>query len=193
MISVPLYTAILDANVLYPAGIRDILLQPAVYDLYRPKWSPDIFREWMRADRRNREDHNPIKVRRTQKDLESFFFDALIVGYELLIDDLDLPDKDDRHVLAAAIYGDCDFIITKNIGDFPAELLEPYGIEALSPDEFLVMLSEIYPHDIIDSVRAVLEKLKNPVYNVDTYLAMRLQDGLVETVSFLRQYAHRLE
>ena len=102
MISIPLYTALLDANVLYPAGIRDILIQPAVYDLYRPKWSPDIFREWMRTDQRKNKNHDPQKVLSTQVDLESFFFDAQATGYESLISGLDLPDPDDRHVLAAA-------------------------------------------------------------------------------------------
>ncbi len=193
MISIPLYTALLDANVLYPAGIRDILIQPAVYDLYLPKWSPDIFREWMRIDRRIREDHVAEKVRLTQKDLDAFFFDALILGYDNYIDTINLPDKDDRHVLAAAISGDCDFIITQNISDFPTEILESYGIEAHTPDEFLVMLFEAHPQDMLESARAVLKKLKNPAYNVDTYLDMRMKDGLVETVSLLQQYAHCLE
>ena len=193
MISIPLYTALLDANVLYPAGIRDILIQPAVYDLYRPKWSADIFHEWMRIDRRIRENHSPNQVRLTQRDLDSFFFDAQIVGYESLIDNLNLPDKDDRHVLAAAIIGDCDVIITHNIRDFPADLLEAFGTEAHSPDEFLVMLIETHPQEILESVRAVRKKLKNPAYSVDKYLDMRLKDGLVETVSFLRQYIYLLE
>ena len=193
MISIPLYTALLDANVLYPAGIRDILIQPAVYDLYRPKWSLDIFQEWMRIDRRIRENHSPDQVRLTQKYLDSFFFDAQIVGYESLICNLNLPDKDDRHVLAAAIIGDCDFIITQNLRDFPAELLEVYGMETYSPDEFLVMLIDTHPQEILESVRAIRKKLRNPAYSVDQYLDMRLRDGLLDTVFYLRQYAHLLE
>lgn len=193
MTSTPLYTVLLDTNVLYPAGIRDILIQPAVYDLYRPKWSPDIFREWMRIDRRIREDHNPERVRRTQKDLDSVFSDALVISYESLIDKLNLPDPDDRHVLAAAISGGCDFIITQNISDFPSETLESYGIEAHRPDEFLVMLCETYPQEFLESTRAILKRLKNPPYSVGTYLDMRLKDGLVETVSFLQRFAHWLE
>jgi hypothetical protein len=67
------YTALSDANVLYPAPLRDILLQLAVEDLFRAKWSADIHR------------------------------DCLGTGYVSLVTSLELPDPDDRHVLATAI------------------------------------------------------------------------------------------
>jgi len=66
--------------------------------------------------------------------------DALVTGYEELIDGLHLPDPDDRHVLAAAIRGRADVIVTCNLKDFPAGALKSYGIEAQHPDEFLLNL-----------------------------------------------------
>jgi len=193
MINYPLFTALLDANVLYPAGIRDILIQPAVYDLYRPKWSSDIFREWMRTDQRKNKNHDPQKVRSTQTQLESFFFDAQITGYERLISGPDLPDPDDRHVLAAARQCECDLIVTWNVSDFPADIVDPFGIDVYDPDEFLITLFEAHPQEILESVRAIRKKLKNPAYSVDEYLEMRLNDGLITTVSILRQHAYLLE
>ena len=186
------FISILDTNVLYPAGIRDILIQPAVHDLYRPKWTPDIFEEWLRIDSRLRTTHDPTKVKRTQQQLDSFFFNARINHYEHKIDGLHLPDSNDRHVLAAAIHGECDFIVTRNRRDFPDEVLDPYGIEALTPDEFLLTLFRENPDEFTDSVRAVLAKLKNPPYSVEEYLHKRMQDGLVNTVKELRNFAHLL-
>ena len=192
MTSLNQYLTILDANVLYPAGIRDILIQPAVHDLYRPKWTSEIFKEWMRVDRRLRATHDPAKAKRMQDQLDSFFFDARISHYEHLIDSLRLPDSNDRHVLAAAIQGKCDFIITLNLRDFPDSILDPYEIEALTPDEFLLILLEENPDEFIDSIRAVLSKLKNPPYSVEEYLDKRMQDGLSKTVAELRIHAHLL-
>ena len=57
--------------------------------------------------------------------------------YESLIPSLDLPDPDDRHVLAAAIVGRCDVIVPQNLKDFPANVLDRYGIDKQHPDEFL--------------------------------------------------------
>ena len=59
----------------------------------------------------------------------------MIEGYEGLIPTLVLPDEDDRHVLAAAIRAGAQHIITENLRDFPADVLKPYDIEAVSPDQ----------------------------------------------------------
>jgi PIN domain len=67
--------------------------------------------------------------------------DCLVTGYEDLIPALDLPDPDDRHVLAAAIRGRADVIVTCNLADFQADQLAHYGIEARHPDDFLLSLS----------------------------------------------------
>ena len=61
-------------------------------------------------------------------------------GYEDLIEGLHLPDPDDRHVLAAAIRGRTDVIVTANVRDFPPEILTPFEIEAQHPDEFVMHL-----------------------------------------------------
>ena len=66
------------------------------------------------------------------------FDDALVTGWEPLTTGLALPDPGDAHVLAAAILGRADVIVTQNLKDFPSEVLSPFGIDAVSTDDFLL-------------------------------------------------------
>ena len=131
------YTALLDANVLYPAPMRDVFMQLAVADLFKAKWSEDIHREWIEALMRNKPHRDRAALKRTQGLMNHATRDSLVTGYKALIPSLELPDPNDCHVLAAAIVGRCDVIVTQNLKDFPEEALEPYGIETLHPDGFL--------------------------------------------------------
>src|SRR5438445_7205786 len=110
-ISMSQITALLDANVLYPAPIRDILMQLAVEDLFRAKWSAAIHKEWIEALLRHEPHRDRAALERTRTLMDTAVRDALITGYEALIACLELPDVDDRHVLAAALVGRCDVII----------------------------------------------------------------------------------
>ena len=105
------YTALLDANVLYPAPLRDLFLQLAVTDLFKTKWSADIHREWIEALLRNEPQRDRLALERTRDLMDKATRDSLIAGYESLIPALSLPDPNDRHVLAAAIVGHCDVIV----------------------------------------------------------------------------------
>jgi len=96
------YTALLDANVLYPAPMRDVLMQLAVTDIYKAKWSDDIPREWIDALMRNEPHRDRAALERTLDLMNQATRDCLITGYEALIPSLELPDPDDRHALAAA-------------------------------------------------------------------------------------------
>src|ERR1022692_4131141 len=133
------YTALLDANVLYPAPMRDLLLELAVTDLYKAKWTADIHREWIEALLRNEPKRDRKLLEGTRDKMDKATRDCLVTGYEVLIPTLTLPDKNDRHVLAAAIVGRCDVIVTQNLKHFPKKILTPLGIEAQHPDEFLAI------------------------------------------------------
>ncbi|PJF38033.1 MAG: PIN domain-containing protein, partial [Phototrophicales bacterium] len=115
--------ALLDANVLYPAPIRDILLQLAVEDVFWGRWTADIHEEWIEALLRNEPHRERVALERTRDLMNQATRDALITGYEALINCLELPDPNDRHVLAAAIVGRCDVIVTQNLQDFPTEIV----------------------------------------------------------------------
>lgn len=109
--------------------------------------------------------------------------EALVTGYEDLINVLKLPDPDDRHVLAAAIKGRADLIVTANLRDFPVEALEPWGIEAQHPDVFLTHQFHLSQPAFLKAVKTVRLRLKNPPKSVEEYLDTLRAQGLLATVS----------
>ena len=114
--------------------------------------------------------------------------DALVTGYEDLIEDLRLPDPDDRHVLAAAIRGRADLIVTTNLRDFPANVLGQFGIEPQHPDEFVLSLLDLAPDLVTGAARDHRESLKNPPVTIEQYLETLAVQGLTRTVPVLRGY-----
>ena len=133
--------AFLDAFVLYPAPLRDLLLELAVSDIYHTKWSDADHEEWIRALRQRRPDIARARLERTRRLMDVHVRDALISGFENLVPIIRLPDPDDRHVVAAAIPGDANIILSANLRDFPARALTPHGgLVAQHPDRFLARL-----------------------------------------------------
>ena len=95
------FTVVYDACVLYPAPLRDFLLHLAATDLFRARWSEWIHIEWMRNLLARRPDLSRERLQRTRQLMDQSVPDCLVTGYEGLIDSLNLPDSNDRHVLAA--------------------------------------------------------------------------------------------
>lgn len=114
--------------------------------------------------------------------------DCLVTGFEHLIPLINLPDADDRHVLAAAIHGEASVIVTYNLSDFPDETLGRFAIEAQHPDVFLSHLIKIFPAEVVSAVRTVRQRLRNPPMSVGRYLQNLEKRALVTTVSMLRAY-----
>ena len=186
------YTALLDANVLYPAPLRDLFLQLAVTDLFKAKWTADIHREWIEALMRNEPQRDRAALERTRDLMDEATRDSLVTGYEPLIASLTLPDPDDRHVLAAAIAGRCDVIVTQKLKHFPDAALAPFEIEAQHPDEFLCNHPSLAPGVVCGAVRKVWARLLKPPYSVEEYLATLTRQGLVATVGGLQSFADLL-
>lgn len=180
------YTALLDACVLYPNMLRDLLLRLAVTDLYRAKWSADIHDEWMRSLAANRPDIPPEHVTRVRNLMDENVRDALVEDYASLVPGLTLPDPKDRHVLAAAIVGRADVIVTFNLRDFPADTLSPFGIEAQHPDEFMRHQFDLAPDLVCAVVRELRTGLRNPPRSVDGYLATLEKHDLIDFAAALR-------
>ncbi len=183
------FTALLDANILYPAPMRDILLQLAADDVYRAKWTGDIHREWIDALIRNEPHRDRATLEHTRDLMDQATRDCLITGYETLIPALDLPDPDDRHVLAAAITGRCDVIVTCNLRDFPETAVAPHGIEVLHPDDFLSNHLDLMPGPFCEAVRKIRARLVAPPVSVHDYLDTLAGLGLVATAAELAQYS----
>ena len=124
--------------------------------------------------------------------MDSHVRDCLVSGYQDLIPSLRLPDKDDRHVLAAAIVAGADVIVTFNLSDFPAETLQQYGIEAQHPDDFITHLVDLAPSAVCKAAKNQRANLKNPPLSVEELLAAYERRGLAQTVAELRIYAQLL-
>jgi predicted nucleic acid-binding protein len=182
------FTAFLDASVLYPAPLRDLLMELAVSDLYRAKWSNAVHEEWIRAILQNRSDLTRARLERTRDLMNTHVRDAVVTDFEELIDLLELPDPDDRHVLAAAIKGCADLIVTVNLKDFPAETLDRWGIEAQHPDEFLTHQFDLSQHVFLKAVRTVRLRLKKPPKSVQEYIDILRTQGLVATVKEIESF-----
>jgi predicted nucleic acid-binding protein len=182
----PPFTAFLDANVLYPADLRSFLMYLAIPGIYRARWSAEVHEEWISNLLENRPDLSRTKLERTRELMDRHAPGALVTGYEQLIPALHLPDPNDRHVLAAAIRGNADVIVTANIRDFPAEVLEEYDIEAQTPDEFLLHLIGLYPEEVLNAAEEHRSALRNPAKTLDEYLATLERQGLVESCRALR-------
>ncbi len=183
------YAALLDANVLYPAPLRDVLMQLALTDLFKAKWTADIHREWIEALLRDQPSRDRAALERTRDLMDRATRDCLVTGYEPLIPALRLPDENDRHVLASAIVGHCDVIVTQNLKDFPDAALAPYGIEAQHPDEFLCNYLDLSPGVFCEAIRKVRTRLRHPPYTVEEYLAILVRQGLVATAAELEQFS----
>lgn len=114
--------------------------------------------------------------------------DCLVTDYEELIPSLTLPDPDDRHILAAAIRGRADGIVTFNLADFPPDALACYGIEAQHPDDFIVHLLDLAPGTVCAAVKRQRENLHNPPKTAEELLATFASQGLPQTVARLREF-----
>lgn len=181
------FTALYDANVLYPAPLRDLLMRLALTGLFRAKWTEDIHAEWTRNLITNRPDITRDQVDRIKRLMNEHTRDALVEGYQSLIPTIEgLPDPDDRHVLAAAIVGRSNVIVTYNLKDFPQPALAPFGIEAQHPDEFIRHLIDLNEIVVCAAVQQQRLALKNPPKSVEELLDILVQQELPLTVAALR-------
>ena len=182
------FTALFDANVLYPSELRNFLMHLALSGLFRARWMAGIHEEWIAALLEKRPDLSREKLERTRTLMDKHTIDALVTGYEDLIPSLQLPDPNDRHVLAAALRGRADVIVTANLRDFPSSILAPLGIEAQHPDEFILHLLDLSPGLVTKAAQDHRQSLKRPAMDVDVYLTTLERQGLTLTVSVLREY-----
>ena len=109
------------------------------------------------------------------------FPDANVEGFGHLTPSDNLPDKNDRHVLACAIASDANLILTLNIKDFPKRELSKYNVEIQRPDEFISNLIDINPALSCNAFYKILNRLKNPTKTKDEILATLRNCGLNES------------
>jgi predicted nucleic acid-binding protein len=178
--------AVYDACVLYPAPLRDFLLRLARQGVVQPRWSDTILDEVFRNILANRPDLPAQALDRTRELMSSRFPAARIEGHEALIPSLDLPDADDRHVLAAALHARAALIVTFNLRDFPATVLEPKGVVAVHPDDFVLERIADGIEPVLAALRAQVAGLSRPPTTVQDLLARLQECGLPRAVARLR-------
>lgn len=175
-----------DANVLYPNTLRDMLIRLAQVNLAQARWTHRILEEMERAIRRRRPDIDSKKFAVLRDRMNASLRDCLVEGYEPLIEGLKLPDEDDRHVLAAAIACRADGIVTFNLSDFPSDTLSRWGVEAWSPDEFLLDLIDLDSKRVWGCLQRIADSRRNPPETIDDVLAQLERSGLIEAAAALR-------
>jgi predicted nucleic acid-binding protein len=179
-----------DANVLYSAALRDLLMELGVGEVFEPRWTEEIHEEWIINVLLNNPNLTSERLARTKNMMNASIKNCLVQGYETIIQDLELPDPDDRHVLAAAIHSDADFIVTFNLRDFPADKLRQYNIEPLHPDQFILRLLNFNWQGVCQAAEKQRIRLKNPPKTPDEYLETLVELGLPHSASRMRELCY---
>jgi predicted nucleic acid-binding protein len=151
----------LDACVIFPTVLREILLGVAQLGLYEPVWSERILQEWVRATHKL----GPLAKIQAEAEarlMQARFPRAMQRAFKEIEAGLLLPDPDDVHVLATAIGGHADALITFNAVDFPRHVLATHGIARRDPDGFLWELWSHHP----DMVGPVVHKVHLTAQNM---------------------------
>ncbi len=178
-------TVILDANILFPAPLRDFFMHLAIFGAIQARWSEQIEAEWTRNLIAKRPDLDPTRVYRTAARMNAAIPDAFVTDFESLESNLVLPDPNDCHVLAAAIKAGADVIITKNLRDFPQDIVGAFEIKVVHPDEFVHQLLNLEPELVVQAIQAMQTALKNPPQTMLEVLVTLEQQELPLTANWL--------
>ncbi|KQO59740.1 PIN domain-containing protein [Curtobacterium sp. Leaf261] len=171
------FGAFLDACVLVPAIQVDTLLRLAEAEFFRPSWTATVLGEVNRALRVVHPELEPRLIEGRLQAMRLTFPDADTTGWESLVPALRLPDPGDRQVLAGAIRARADVIVTNNLTDFPDSTLRPFGLSALSADEFLLDQLDLDPSAVIDVIQKQAAATRNPALGVPAVLGALTRAG----------------
>ena len=146
--------------------------------------------EWARNLTKKMPGSDPRKMVRINKLMNVAIPDALIPqhSFEGLISKYRLPDPDDRHVMAAAVAGKVEGIVTLNIRDFPAAVLKPHGVRAIHPDELVLLLCSVSVEKVVAALTAQASMLTNPQRSGADVLASLKKAGLSGTADLLSRF-----
>ena len=184
------YTALLDACVLFPVAVCDSLMSVAATGLYAPKWTQRIEDEWTRSlEQKSGRPPGSYNVRRDAMRDAAPDWEVPEQASMRIAPCLQLPDPDDVHVLAAAIAGHADCIVTANLKDFPDDALAPFGIQVIHPDEFLIAQMDLDSLSVLAAFKEQRARLNNPAYTPSAFADALERNALVLTAQRLREAA----
>lgn len=180
------FRVVLDACVLLPYPLRDLLLRLAESGLFQPLWSADLLDE-VERNLVSKLGLTPARAGHRVEQMRTAFPLAEVDDYHELIPALRNHPKD-RHVLAAAVRGHADLIVTANLKDFPADTLAPYGLDAVDPDEFL--LDQL---DLDEATTIQCVKQQRSDYNDPAMTRGEFYSAVRKTVPHFANAAEQLE
>lgn len=181
------FPVLLDACVLVPYRLADLLLWLAESELFQPLWSEEILAEVRRSMVSPKIGVPPAQADRRIGQMRAAFPHASIDHYQALVPGMTNDDKD-RHVLAAAVRGQAALIVTANLKDFPPAALAPYDIEAIHPDDFLLDQLDLAQKATLDCVIAQRVAYSRPTVSFADFYA-----GLAATVPKFARRAQNLD
>jgi hypothetical protein len=187
------FTAFFDANALYGMWLRSLIVELAQTKLFRARWSVEIHKEWTHNLLQKRPDLERSKIENISRLMDEAVLDALVTGYEPLIPALNLPDCNDRHVLAAAITCGASCIVTFNLEDFPLPILELFGLHAVHPDKFLLDVESLSPSEFAAAVKEDLNHYIAPSKSVSEYADALRRAGVPQTADHIEKLSVMLD
>lgn len=149
----------IDANVFMSSWTLDPILSTADAGLFEPAWSKEVLMEYKHAAAECGRERTAQKI---IADASRQYPSACITGWEHRVEGIGLPDPDDRHVVAAALEGSCDLIVTFNVRDFPRKEMRELGLEIVHPDELLVGFAEDEPESMLEVMRDLVNEKERP-------------------------------
>jgi hypothetical protein len=182
------YTALLDACVLCPLAMADALMSLATAGLFAAKWTACIESEWIAALEEKRPDlRGRLDFRRNQMREAIADWEVPEAAWQACAGGLSLPDPDDVHVLAAALAGHADCIVTANLKDFPTEAVGALGIEVIHPDQFIVAQWDLDQLVAVAAFKRMRARWKKPSATPEHFAEAMERGGLPATAQRLRE------
>lgn len=191
-----MFVALLDTNVVWPSLQRDFLLSLHIQGAYRAVWSEVIleeleYHETLKLVKRGIDEREAEhRAQALIAQMREHFSDSVVQGWEGLAGTFGLPDPDDEHVVAAAVVGGAEVIVTKNLRDFPADLM-PTGIEVLTAAEFARNTVDLSPHGAlaaVDEIVARSGRLGPVVTRESVFEVLEARYGMADAVRAMQEY-----
>jgi len=181
------FTAVYDACVLYPVSLRDLFVRLGQTGLFRAKWTERILDEFVGALLEKRPALKD-SLDRQREQMRNAIRDVDVRDYARLIPVVPaLPDRDDAHVVAAAMACAAEVLVTFNLRHFPPEILKPLGIEAQHPDTFVMHLIDLDREAVETVIDAMAANKKSPPMTYEDVLDTLNGRGLPKSAAALRR------
>ncbi|MEA2790251.1 MAG: hypothetical protein QOG73_2657 [Acetobacteraceae bacterium] len=180
---------VFDACILYPFHLRNIIVQAAVDRLVEARWTDEIHDEWLRNLAADMPTIPIERLQTTRRLMNDALPAATVSGYEDLIQTVNLPDPNDRHVAAAAIAAGASVILTWNLRDFPATALKKHGLRRQTPDTFLAELYDQAPDLAVSSLANARRNLNKSRVSASEFIDILGKQKLTKLVTRLEKHA----